>query len=55
MWSLKSNIETFERIEKDFGNIEKFITYHLPIDTIKLLADSNSTYKLKYSGVALVC
>lgn len=55
MWSLKANIETFERIEKKFGNIEKFISYHSPIETIKLLADSNSTYKLKYSGVALVC
>ena len=55
MRSLKVNIETFERIEKDFSGIEKFITCHSPINAIKLLADSNSTYKLKYSGVALVC
>ena len=55
MRSLKVNIETFKRIEKDFSGIEKFITCHSPINAIKLLADSNSTYKLKYSGVALVC
>lgn len=55
MRSLKANIETFERIEKDFSSIEKFITCHSPINIIKLLADSNSTYKLRYSGIALVC
>ena len=55
MRSLKVNIKTFERIENDFSSIEKFITCHSPINTVKLLADSNSTYKLKYSGVALVC
>lgn len=55
MYSLKTNIETFERIEKDFSSIEKFITYHSPLKTIKLLADTNSTYKLKFSGIALVC
>ncbi len=55
MRSLKANIETFEKIEKDFSGIEKFITCHSPINIVKLLADSNSTYKLRYSGVALVC
>ena len=55
MRSLKANIETFERIEQDFGSLEKFITHSTPSNIIKLLAESKSTYKLKYSGVALVC
>lgn len=55
MRSLKANIETFERIEHDFDSLEKFITHSTPSNIIKLLADSNSTYKLKYAGVALVC
>ena len=54
MRSLKTNIETFEKIEKDFGSIEKFITHQIPVNIIKLLASSNSPYKLKYAGVALV-
>lgn len=55
MKSLKVNIETFERIEQDFGSLEKFITHSTPSNIIKLLADSKSTYKLKYAGIALVC
>lgn len=55
MYSLKTNIETFERIEKYFNSMENFITHQPPIETVKLLADTNSTYKLKYSGIALVC
>lgn len=55
MQSLKANIETFEKIEQEYGSLEKFITHSSPSNIIKLLADSNSTYKLKYAGVALVC
>lgn len=55
MQSLKANIETFEKIEQDFGSLEKFVTHTAPVNIIKLLSDYNSTYKLKYSGVALVC
>ncbi len=55
MRSLKANIETFEKIEQEYGSLEKFITHSSPSNIIKLLADSNSTYKLKYAGVALVC
>lgn len=55
MQSLKANIETFEKIEQEYGSLEKFITNSSPSNIIKLLADSNSTYKLKYAGVALVC
>lgn len=55
MRSLKSNIETFERIEQDFGSLEKFITHSTPSNIIKLLADSNSTYKIKYMGVPIAC
>lgn len=55
MRSLKANIETFEKIEQEYGSLEKFITHSTPSNIIKLLADSNSTYKLKYAGVALVC
>lgn len=55
MRSLKANIETFEKIEQEYGSLENFITHSTPSNIIKLLADSNSTYKLKYAGVALVC
>jgi len=55
MHSLKANIETFERIEQDFGSLEKFITHSTPSNIIKLLADSNSTYKIKYMGVPIAC
>lgn len=55
MYSLKTNIETFEKIEQDFGSLEKFVTHTTPVNIIKLLVDSKSTYKLKYSGVAIVC
>lgn len=55
MRSLKANIETFEKIEQEYGSLEKFITHSTPSNIIKLLADSKSTYKLKYAGVALVC
>lgn len=55
MRSLKANIETFERIEQDFGSLEKFITHSTPSNIIKLLADSNSTYKIKYMGVSSAC
>lgn len=55
MRSLKANIETFEKIEQEYESLEKFITHSVPSNIIKLLADNNSTYKLKYAGVALVC
>ena len=55
MQSLRANIETFEKIEQEYGSLEKFITHSTPSNIIKLLADSKSTYKLKYAGVALVC
>lgn len=55
MLSLKANIETFEKIEQEYESLEKFITHSTPSNIIKLLADSNGTYKLKYAGVALVC
>lgn len=55
MQSLKANIETFEKIKQEYESLEKFITHSTPSNIIKLLADSNSTYKLKYAGVALVC
>ena len=55
MTSLKANIETFERIEQKYSSIDKFITHSTPSNIIKLLADSNSTFKLKYAGVAIIC
>ena len=55
MHALKANIETFEKIEQDFGSLEKFITHSTPSNIIKLLADSNSTYKIKYMGVPIAC
>lgn len=55
MTFLKNNIETFEKIEDKYSSLDKFITHSTPANIVKLLADSNSTYKLKYAGVALVC
>ena len=55
MNALKSNIETFEKIEQEYSSLDKFITHSTPSNIIKLLADSNSTYKLKYAGVAIIC
>ncbi len=55
MNSLKANIETFERIEQKYSSLDKFITHSTPSNIIKLLADSNSTFKLKYAGVAIIC
>lgn len=55
MRSLKTNVETFEKIGQEYGSLEKFITHSTLSNIIKLLADSKSTYKLKYAGVALVC
>ena len=55
MNSLKANIETFEKIEKDYGSLDSFITHDTPSNIVKLLADSKSIYKLKYTGVALAC
>ena len=55
MNSLKVNIETFEKIEQEYSSLDKFITHSTPSNIIKLLADSNSTYKLKYAGVAIIC
>mgnify|MGYP004672507367 CR=1 FL=1 len=52
---LKTNIETLEKIEQDYDSLDKFITHSTPANIVKLLADSNSVYKLKYAGVALVC
>ena len=55
MRSLKANIETFERIEQDFGSLDNFITCKPPSKIVKLLADSNSTYKLVQTGIPLAC
>ena len=55
MNSLKANIETFERIEQKYSSLDKFITHSTPSNIIKLLVDSNSTFKLKYAGVAIIC
>lgn len=55
MTFLKNNIETFERIEQKYGSLDKFIMHNTIPNIVKMLADSNSEYKLKYAGVALVC
>lgn len=55
MNALKANIETFGKIEQEYSSLDKFITHSTPSNIIKLLADSNSTYKLKYAGVAIIC
>lgn len=55
MYSLADNIHTFEKLEKKFLNLDKFILSDTPSNIVRLLADSSSEYKLKQAGIALVC
>ena len=55
MNSLKTNIEMFEKIEKDYGSLDNFIIHDKVSNVVKMLADNKSIYKLKYIGIELVC
>ncbi len=52
---LHDNINTMLEITKEYGSMDKFVTSEPILEIIKKLADSNSKYKLKQMGTALVC
>ena len=54
MRALKSNIEVFERLEREYGSIDKFIIAHTPEKLVVAFSAANSDYKLGMMGEALV-
>ena len=55
MYSLKENIEILEKIANKYNGIDNFVTQSTPENVVKMLADKNSVYKLRFAAVALVC
>ncbi len=53
--SIKDNIATLERIDRDFGGIDNYYSVVDKYDLIDMLSKGTSNYKLKTMGVALVC
>lgn len=53
--SLKANIETLERIVRDYGTLGAYYQNENLVDVIKSLSQGDGKYKLKYMGTALVC
>lgn len=51
--ALPTNIETLERIARDCGSVDRFVTSAEPYVIAKKLSDSSSIYKLKQVGPAL--
>lgn len=54
MKALKGNIEVFERIEHEYGDIDKFVITHTPEELVALFSKAGSKYKLGMMGEALV-
>lgn len=54
MRALKGNIEVFERLEHEYGAIDKYITTHTTEKLVVAFSDANSEYKLGMMGEALV-
>lgn len=52
MESLKDNIRTLEKIERDYGSLDQFVTSQPAYQIAKMLS-VNGIYKLKYVGLAL--
>ena len=55
MQSLRSNIETLERIQADHGSISGYYATTNLVDVIKSLSQSGKNYKLNCMGIPLVC
>ncbi len=55
MGSLKANIETLEKIEKENGSISRYYATTNLTDVIKSLSQSGKNYKLACMGIPLVC
>ena len=54
MRALRGNIEVFERIQDEYGAVDKYIITHAPEDLVKAFSDVESDYKLGMMGEALV-
>ena len=54
MESLNDNIAVLEKIEKDYGSIDAFITSAPAYDIVKKFSKAGSQYKLRMLGEALV-
>ena len=54
MNALKGNIEVFERLEHEYGAIDKYIISHSPKELVAAFSDADSEYKLGMMGEALV-
>ncbi len=53
MEGLHYNIAIFEKIEKEYGSVDAFVTSDLPTEIVKKLSSYTSKYKLKQIGPAL--
>lgn len=53
MKALHQNINTIERIIKEYGSMDKFLTSKPQRQIVKLISDSGSKYKIKQMGPAL--
>ena len=54
MRALKGNIEVLEKIEKEYGSVDNYVTGLSPDIVVKSLSKPNSGYKLEMMGEALV-
>ena len=54
MKALKGNIEVFERLEQEYGAIDKFIITHTSEELVAAFSDADSEYKLGMMRDALV-
>ncbi len=55
MQALKHNILVLEKLEKEYESLDNFITHDEAITIVKMLADTNSEYKLVQLAEPLVC
>ncbi len=51
---LHKNIDTMERIVKEYGSMDRFVTMRPQEEVVNLLSDQSSKYKLKQMGEALI-
>lgn len=54
MKALRGNIETFERIEQEYGSLDKYVTGHNAEQVVEAFSKNGSKYKLGMMGEALV-
>jgi len=53
MKALAGNVKTMERIVKDYGSMDSFVTSAHQEDIVRMLSENNSPYKLRQIGPAL--